>query len=463
MKRVVAFILLLTIPLGFLIGANQAVDALQDDVVITAHPVYGDPKRVEGVKFRTLTTCGYHMWWYTDYTPADSGVTETKFHFSQQGHGFFDREHSWSEFNLNTTNGMGMSTSGGHGMEFEEEGIGMLINEVAKKTLPGQEREETLLLEDYFDVYPLEYQVHIETKDYFIDEMHDTSRNAVDWYEEERHTAYEQWTTHFRFPVMPGDTMTISVWKDETGAIRNVDVNRRDTDSPAVSFSYVPTKAGMYFSPVFQYWDGAAIETGEYIYGYGLYYIPFKPLENVEGTPQWMTFDFSGLEMVYALQPSDRLVAMEESDDGRCLHLLTREEGAYVYCLFDTASRQLLSRTEIVQTSADAQWAFYPQQGLLYLLAGGKLALVRTGVDSQVEFVTQWPEEVDWVVPSAVRYDNGILYGAVLDWHENNAGVCMLACDENGLGYLGYYLSNLNGTGYNSAWVNLESVEFILE
>ena len=167
--------------------------------------------------------------------------------------------------------------------------------------------------------------------------------------------------------------------------------------------------------------------------------------------------------MVYSLEPSDRLVGMEVSADGQGLHLLTREEGQYFYCLFDISSRQLLSRTQILETSADALWAFYPEQELLYLIAGDQMGLVRTGEESQVEFVAEWPEEETWILPEAVRYENGTLYGLRLEWYKENYGVCMIACDENCLGYLGYYISNLNGQSYNSAWVDLESAEFAVQ
>lgn len=465
MKRVIAFLLLLTVPLGFLIGACRTVNALGDDVVITAQHVYGDAQRVEGVTFQTLTTCGNHMWWDTAYTAGASGATQAEFHFSQPGHGLFEMEVDWSDFSLTTTNGMGMSTSGGDGLFFEDEALGILINAVAQKTLPGESREETLLLEDYFDCYPLDYWVTFITEDYYIEEMYDPIRNTSNeaLWEDETGTSYEKWIELFRFPIVSGDTMTVSVGKDETGAIREVGVNMDGEGTASVSFPAIAVKTGMYFSPVFQTWDGQSLETGEYVYGHGLYYIPFKPLGDTEGTPTWMTFDFDGLEMVYSLESSDRLVAMEVSADGQGLHLLTKEDGQYFYCLFDIASRRLLSRTGIMDTSADVSWAFFPEQELLYLIGGDRVALVRTGMDCQVEFVTDWPEEAVWVLPSAVHYADGVLYGLEPGWYENARGVCLIACDENGLGYQGYYFSNLNGQGYNSAWINLESAEFTVE
>ena len=465
MKRILAFVILLTLPLGFLIGAHKAVGGLQDDVTVTPAHVYGDPERVAGVTFRTLTTCGNHMWWYTDHTPGDPGVTETEFHFSQKGHGFFDLETDWQDFNLTTNNGMGMSTSGGDGLEFADEGMGILLNAVAEKTLPGETREETMVLSDYFEYYPLEYTVNLRTEDYFLDEMYDPIRHAASsqgpW-EEMGEKSYRQWNEYFRFPVQPGDTVNVIVGKDDRGAVMEIGLHTDGNENGVhIGFTAIAAENGMYFAPVFQRWNsGEVIESGEYVYGYGLYYIPLKPAEGIHGDRPAMTFDFEGLELVHSLAPTDRLIAMEESADGMGLHLLTMEDGIYIYSLLDISGRELLDRTEILQTDADARWAFYPEQELLYLMAGDKAALVTTGEKSRVEFTAAWPEEVQWVVPTRVRYTGGVLYGTSLEWHEQARGVCLMALDEKGLGYLGYYISNLNGSGYNSSWVNLEEGEF---
>lgn len=463
MKKVIAFVILLTLPLGFLLGAHKSVDALQDDVRMEVYPVYGDPSLAEGKTFQILSTCGEHMWWDIFHTPGDPGVTQTKFHFSQEGHGLFDLETEWSEFSLHSTNGMGMSSSGGTGLTFENKAVGILINAVAEMTLPGDSREETLRMEDYFEYYPLEYWVHFETKDYYVDESYDSVRNigTMNHWEEEPGSSYQHWMERFRFPIVPGDTMTVSVGKDETGAIRNVGINPLGEETPYIYFTAIHTEKGLYFSPVFQTRDGEPMETGEFIYGYGLYYIPFKPVENIEGTPTWMTFDFDNLEMVYSLAPTDQLIAMEENEDATRLHMLTKEGDQYIYCLFDIPSRKLLSRTEILNTGQEAKWSFYPEEGLLFVIAEDSMALVRMGEDSRVEFAAPWPEEVEWVLPERVLYENGILYGVSQQWHADNYGTCLTVCSEEGLGYLGYYNNTLNGVGYNSYWFNIESVEFV--
>ena len=467
MKRVISFCVLLCAAAGFLMGAHRTVDGLQDDIFVTVHHSYGDPAWVEGRTFRRLDTCGEHMWWYTDHTPGDPGETKAQFHFSQEGHGFFEPTRGWLDFSLGVPGGMGMSTSGGNGLEFSDEGIGRLVNEVAERTLPGEVREESVLLSDYFDYYPLDYYANIQTEEYYLDEMYDTLRDEgtmVDWSESSA-SSYDMWVEYFRFPVVSGEKMKITLGKDGAGEIRELYLNMEGSEAGAeVEFSTVMVEKGMYFSPVFQDWEGNPLHTGEYVYGYGLYYIPLRELGYAESTPPWMTFDFEGLEMVYSLESTDRLLAMETSADGDFLHLLVNQGGKYVYCLFDIQSRELVSRTQIMETDADARWAFYPEQELLYLLAGGKMALVHTGVDSRTAFLTPWPEEAGWVIPEAVCYEDGVLYGLELTWHEEEGrGVCMIACNEEGLQYMGSYFTNLNSTGYHSAWLSLEWAEFVTE
>ena len=74
MKRVIAFLLILTIPVGLILGAHKAVDALQDDVTVQAETLWGDPALAEGLELDLLTTCGNHMYWITSCT---AGETET--------------------------------------------------------------------------------------------------------------------------------------------------------------------------------------------------------------------------------------------------------------------------------------------------------------------------------------------------------------------------------------------------
>lgn len=464
MRRILLFILALTIPVGFLLGAHKSIDALQDDVLIELIDFYGDPERIAGKRVRLMTTCGPHMRWYTDYTAG--AESQTQFHFSQKDETQYG--YTWEGFSLDSPSGMGMSTSGGGGFTFADTGMGKLLNTVAEKTEPGQTREETLRIKDYLDYYPLDYQVDIRTEKYYINEGFSEIQFYSGVEEDEVRQCYQTWTRLFRFPVQPEDVLLITVSRDADGAVRDIGVNMDGSESAAyVWFSSHSTEEGLYFSPVFQDGEGKPITTGEFPEGYGLYYIPYKPTEHaviVDGQSVVKgTFDFDGLELVYALEPSDELMAMEESADGSALHLLTREEGTYCYSLLDLQSRRIETKLEILTAERGMGYSFYPEQELLMLKGFGQAALVKMGGDAQVELLGQWPDEWGVWLPESILYENGVLYGASLEWYEKEYAVCLTVFDSGGLDYCGYYGSNLNNESYHSgsAYIQKETVELI--
>lgn len=461
MKRMIAFCLMLCAVAGFLLGAHTVADGLKDDVVITARHLCGDPARVEGVALQTLTTYGSYVWWDTSCIAGQTPVTDSRFHFSQKGLRLWEREERWREFSLGTSGGMGMSTSDSDGFSFGDWGLGPVVNAVAERTASGETREETLLLEDYMDYYPLDYWVEIETSQVMVQGVYGVLDEENRYELDKDEACYQRWTELFRFPVVSGDTVTISVSKGLNGAIMDVNVSLGSPDTPQkanVSFAYVVVEEGMFFYPLFQDTQGQPIGTGQYIYGNGLYYIPFRPLEGVSGTIQPSTFDFEALEMVCPLDSGSQLVELVESADGTCLHLLSQEENGYCYRLFDLSQKCATQSVSIPLT--DAMRSFYPEQELLYLRSDEAQALVRTGAQASLEFVTTWPREESWMnMPKVVQYRDGVLYGAVESWYETNQGVLLMVCDETGLTYAGLYSSNLNGTaGYDSSWINLESM-----
>lgn len=461
MKRMIAFCLMLCAVAGFLLGAYRTVDGLRDDVVITAHHLYGDAQRAEGITLQTVTTYGHYVWWDISCAAGQTPVTDSSFHFSQKGHGFWERETVWTEFSLGNTGGMGMSTSGDTGFLFENSGYGLLINDVASRTAPGESREETLLLEDYVDYYPLDYWMDITTEKYNLDEMRYALEDQREGENEEYWTpgqeSYRRWMELFRFPVVPGDSVTITVGKSMSGAITDINVSTDNPQGGAASFSYVVVDDGMYFSPLFQTVDGTPITTGEYVYGNGLYYIPFRPLDGTSGTVQPATFDFDALELVCPLDARSQLIELVESTDGKSLHLLSQEENGYCYYLFDLEQRCVTKTVSIPLT--DAMRRFFPEQELLYLRSEDTQVLVRTGPQAGVEFISLWPREMDYfLLPDVVQYQDGVLYCIGEGWYESTSGVWLGVCDEDGVGYLGLYSSNLNGTGYDSSWIDLESI-----
>ena len=458
MKRVLIFLLVLTIPIGFLTGAAKAIGALQDDVVITPEHLYGDPGRVAGRRVQILTTLNDHIWWHTDYTAGEPGTAETTFHFSQQ-----EKESEVAvdqmEFYLSVSSGVGMSTSGGDGFAFEDNGIGRLAGAVADRTQPGETRDEELLLAEYMDDYPMTYRNFILNDKYYIDEYYDD----IDFFGSNNETkpAFDKWMELFRFPILEDQKIEVSLTKDYDGAVRELSFNL--IDAPQIGFDSYVAQEGIYLSPFYRDWEGNPILTGAFPEGYGLYYIPFEVVhpDNVKAdgrTLSTVTYDFGALELVCGLAPEDKVVAMEANGDESQLHMVLLEDGMYRYSVLDLRSRQIIRNMDIApaEKDSDCWYRFFQEQELLYLGLGTKAALVDISAEPKVEFVVAWPEEVTAYLPESILYTDGVLYMTALDWKDNEQIFYLAACDENGLGYFGHYYSSLkrreanSGNGYVS-------------
>lgn len=468
MRRFIVFVLILTIPIGFLLGAHKAVDALQDDVTLTCVAFTGDKDRVAGKQVRMTSSAGEHMRWETVLTDGES--VQTEFTFSQKTLRENDSSQwQWEDFNLYLCAGMGMSTYGGDGMTFPDEGMGKLLNVVAERTEPGESRTEEILLEDYLEYYPLDYEVSIFRNGYAINDGYSTIGNGFLSTQDEGddHAAYDKWCELFRFPVMPGDAVEITLTRDYDGGIRDISINSSGAETtPYVNFVYFAADEGLYFCPSFSYGDGTIITTGQYPEGYGLYYIPYLPLEGQAvrygETYLEATFDFDALELVYGMETTDQMAAMETSADGKRLHLLTQEGGNYYYSALDLATGEVTQKVEIM-ASGGASYDFFPEQELLFLRDGQQAALVYIGENAKVEFVADWPRDSMMDMPSSIDYEDGVLYLTSLAWYEGEYCLCLAVLDENGLGYNSCYSCNLQHNNLYSGhqYISMDSVKFV--
>lgn len=464
MRRVLIFLLILAIPIGLISGTSKAIDALQDDVQITEQTLYGDKRKVSGRQLQLMTTLNEHVWWLTDYTTGEPGVAQTQFLFSQKGR---EDETNWGVegFYMYTSHGFCMSTSGGEGFQFPNEGIGPVFQAVADRTQPGESRSEEVLLEEYMDTYPIDFSCSIVTQRYFIENHYNSMHTFQDGEDADE---YRQWTQLFRFPLLPGQKAMIDLFKDTDGEVR--DVNFSLIDGANAAFITYSQNEGMYFSPSFQTWDNQPITTGEFVKGYGLYYIPFCPAEGIdlalteENERVDGTFDFENLELIYSLEPGESLVAMEANADESCLQMLTREDGVYCYCVLDLTTRKITHRVPITQDDGQGcEYRFFQKQKLLYLKLADCAALVDISETPKVEFVAPWPAEVAVCMPEDVIYKHGVLYLTALDWADSQQIFYLAAINETGLGYCGYYYSSLkrhNASGGNG-YVSMDKIAFL--
>lgn len=467
MKRSIVFILVLVLVASFLTGAYQTITGYGDDVTITPEHIYGDPKRVEGITTELRTTCDNHMLWYTRHTAGDPGRTETEYIFDQES----IHEHDWEirdEFQFHVAGGFGMSTSGGS-IDVSGDGWGKVVRELAGTIGNGQTLEKEILLEDYFDYYPMDYYCSVRTPMYFVDEWHDTANG--DSYDS---GSYGRWNKEFKFPVVPGTKGHVTVTKNGVGNIVELSVQVYDVGDAGLTTCV--WDEGMYFAPVYTNFEGQPLTNGEYVLGYGLYHIPFKADPSVEfhseDTMYAGLFDHNNMELIYPMEPDDLVVAMAADDNGR-LHLIVREDGIFRYCALDVAERTVTHRIDLMEAGEESwlNYKFFLYEGLLYLKYQDQIALLDIREEPSLEFILSKPEEFDMSMPTAACYRDGTLYLAALEWveREDDTGLkyrsmkanYLAALDADGFGYFGYYYSDLTDNGHSFAYVSQDDISFV--
>jgi len=232
---------------------------------------------------------------------------------------------------------------------------------------------------------------------------------------------------------------------------------------------------GMYFAPVYTSYEGQPLPGGEYPMGYGLYHIPFQVDGNVEfhseTTKYAGRFDHDNMELIYPLEPEDLVVAMAADDN--VLHLIVREDGIFRYCTLDLAGRRVTHRIDLMEAGENVwcNYKFFLYEGLIYVRSGDQIALLDVSGEPSLEFIVSMPEEIEMSIPAAVRYRDGTLYATALEWvdREDKTGLeyrsmkanYLAAIDAEGLGYFGYYYSDLTDKGHSFAYISQDDICFV--
>ena len=158
MKKVIVFLLILTLFLGGIVFAHAAVTANQEALLIFPTLEVGDPAALEGLTASMTITCGPHLRWQTDYPFGGEAVTE--FVYDRKGtepplYASQNRLDIW------LTGGMNSSVSGGE-FNLNASEYGALLQTVAQETPAGESRTVELLMSDYVNHYLPDYELRYE-------------------------------------------------------------------------------------------------------------------------------------------------------------------------------------------------------------------------------------------------------------------------------------------------------------
>ena len=247
MKKTFAiFALCLLVLAGGVIAAVTHLHDDRDDIVVTAHDRTGDRSAAEGFTAQQSLQRGGHLLWDLTMDLGSPEDSTAEFTFAKEDMGFPEQRMPDAISIMPPTNWASVADLDHLPAHFES-----MARDVVWRTPQGETRTETVLLSDYWDCYPL--SVNLVTDDTNLTEE-DQARDAA-------------FTDFFRFPILPGDTLEITVdpspnamWQFTT-----------QPDSTGMSF-YVPsamTQETVFFSFQPGAWPFPSFENVPG--GYGLY------------------------------------------------------------------------------------------------------------------------------------------------------------------------------------------------
>lgn len=356
MKKVIVFLLILSLALGGIGFAHGAVSASQDDLVVYPTLQVGDPAALAGRTASLTYTCGEHLFWHTEYPFGGNAVTE--FVYSREAippPWNYDRNHLEAYLRLVFST----STSGGT-LSLNSLYYTDLFQAVARQTPQSGSMTMELQMADYTDFYEAEYSLLYEDGSRTCDKVPSTLIRA------------------FRFPVQPDQRISVTIEKDHMGNV--VSMELWSEHNPYLTFVSDVTAEGVWFIPLFRDENGTALpyESPE---GHGIYFAPWKSdgtYQYYNGDVEKLTPDTDQLRLVYPLEESLNLQYMTIDAQADTAQMLTREGGSFVLTTLDLTGKTVRTRLEVLPADSDhsdGTGILHTIGDYLLILAQGNLAL----------------------------------------------------------------------------------------
>lgn len=454
MRKVVIFALVIALALTGLVFAHTAVSAVQDELLLFPTAELGDSSVLSGLTASMTFACGDHLRWHTDY--LFGGEAQTTFDYIPKGVPQASYELR-TTFDLFFTGGLSTSTTGSIDLRAGE--YGDLVKAVAANTEAGGSRTETLVLSEYADFYMPDYELSYEDDEISCSESASLygHLSGEDYYMPEGcyHTLLEK----FRFPVLEGQTITVTVEKHPDGGISGISLSPEN--NPELFFLSDATSEGIWFLPVFRDEQGTPLPY-ESPQGHGIYFAPWKNtgsiLRYADADKREVTPDLSKLRLVC---PLDQELRIEDLHMGSGeAWLLTRDDAAYTLTGLDlTTGKTLLTLDVLPHDPALTEYtsSFRRLGDYLLVFAQGRLALV-DAADGQLLLTA--PEESQRFTAAdfdpdtgCLRWDGETLILIDSTPYDHEVAFWVAAYTPGALRYYGEYSSSLlrgNDTFYGS-------------
>lgn len=449
MKRLIAFGMLLCCAIGWISGTTQAIGRMTEDIRMEERVVSGDPTAVAGKTIHTNMMFDGHLHWDTSFHFGPENTYDVAFSFTQEW-----ESGDWdyglrNGLSLDQDFGFGVATTGS--FTLADNGYGDMIRAVAEKAPAGGEYTMRLRMKDYLDYHSFGFGLSYQSEQYECDEqnnLHDFLFNS-EVRNELSGPSLQVIQELFRFPVWEDETVEITVDKDTAGQIYGVDFY---IDNPyGITLLYFMNDQGLYCIP--------QAEHGEYACGMGLYFIPWKILEkytytteNGSGEGGRVALDGEKAENIYPMSGDSWPVGLEVDREGKTAWMLCLEGDTYVLTQMDLATRQILTRFELmgIPENEDRAASFNPtfiyRENLIAVASRDTLAVVDLSGEPEVDFMVPLGESAsifNSFIPSngadGISYDGEMLVAALNHVYlaDGSPEITVLAYNKDGLQYWG--------------------------
>lgn len=446
-KSLILLVLVLALSACGIAYAHGAVNATRAEVTLTETTLLGDRSAAQDLLIDLRTQCQDHLFWNTTLQPGQ--LPSTEFLFSQpevretQGYTPGSGVDAYLQTNMGTGSSGGLELT-----DAETGGLAKVFEDVASRAESGATYSETISLRDYYDVYPLSFDLRLPGKYYswmeLLWQLEDASPD--DLLPKNSFAGLKKLADYFSFPILENHRLDVTVVKDAAGII--TEINSVATEGSDVSLrSFSATANGScYFAVCAMTQEHELLDYSRVPGGYGIYRLPC----GTEETPLSEIVD--GLELFYPLAHTEELIWLQQSADETKLFLVTQEENEYILKVLDTQTAKLLQRIPLLE-AGESRWMsdFFIGEDFLAIFFDDRDFVVLSqvpGGDYVWEYSGTLPEPelfaFNRMYNSVIAFDGKRLAVAAMARDRALCGFSLAVCDRTGVLYAGRYDSSLD-------------------
>lgn len=331
-KACIVFLVLLVAVSGCFSLLHGSLLGVSDDVTVTRQTLYGDPSAADGVNILVRNHYDQNLMWETTLTLGDDAAPKTKFTFSNERISFYNEpDYNGVEF-MSFHNVFIFSDA--RFPESSREKYAAMVEAFTSAVdgVPAGERKTfTINLSDYLEYYPLEGSIILPDLTTSFSEFERLTKQSED--------IARRINDFFRIPMDGKFTVEYTIDKTTGGSSYGANINF----NYYINGSGVATEDACYFTFNTVMVDGTIADTSLIPGGYGIYCLPY----NETG------LDFDALEMVYALDPTERYDSMYLSDDGKRIRLHTWQGSELMLTIIDIETMTQLQKVKLLTDSEE--------------------------------------------------------------------------------------------------------------